>query len=89
MEARITFRGEIFINGDNEQEIINKYEGMGLFSVEALDNISEMRCDLRIASPKIHYAIYDLMEEYWKDNELEGEWYEYVDNETDSIFFEL
>ena len=55
----------------------------------ALDNISEMRCDLRIASPKIHYAIYDLMEEYWKDNELEGEWYEDVSNETDSIFFEL
>lgn len=55
----------------------------------ALDNISEMRCDLRIASPKIHYAIYDLMEEYWKDNDLKGEWYEYFDNGTDSVFFEL
>ena len=42
MEARITFRGEIFINGDNEQEIINKYEGMGLFSVEALDNFADV-----------------------------------------------
>ena len=54
-----------------------------------LDNIDKCRCPLSMAYPNIHYEISELMEEFWEDNELEGEWYEFVDDDTDSIFIEL
>lgn len=36
MEVRITFRSEVFIKGDNLDEIKEKWEDMPLFSADAL-----------------------------------------------------
>ena len=37
MEARITFRSEIYISGDSISEIREKWEAMPIFCVDALD----------------------------------------------------
>lgn len=37
MEARITFRAEVFIKGKNLDEIEQKWEDMPLFSADALE----------------------------------------------------
>lgn len=35
MEVRITFRSEVYIEGDNLEEIRNKWEDLNLYSQEA------------------------------------------------------
>lgn len=42
MEARITFRSEIYISGDSISEIREKWEEMPIFCVEALDNSAQV-----------------------------------------------
>ena len=38
MEVRITFRSEVYIEGDTLQDIKEKWESMPLFSEDALNN---------------------------------------------------
>lgn len=37
MKVRITFRSELFIDGEDLSEVVRKYETMPLFSGEALE----------------------------------------------------
>ena len=40
MEVRITFRSEVYIEGDNLEEIRNKWEDLNLYSQEAKEKAS-------------------------------------------------
>lgn len=37
MKVRITFRSELFIEGEDLSEVVSKFESMPLFSAEALE----------------------------------------------------
>lgn len=54
----------------------------------ALTNMDLRRCPLRIAYAKIHFEIYGLMDCFWQENDLQGEWYELFDD-TDDVFINL
>ena len=41
MTQRITFRSEIYISGNDMDEIMSKFENMNLFSDEAIANNAE------------------------------------------------
>lgn len=42
MEARITFRCQLYIKGQTTKEIIEKFENMPLFSAEALEHFADL-----------------------------------------------
>lgn len=46
MEVRITFRSEVFIEGDNMKEIREKFEELPLYSADALENASADFCEV-------------------------------------------
>lgn len=41
MKVRITFRSEVILEGDTLGEVSSKWEGLPIFSTEALDNGAE------------------------------------------------
>lgn len=54
----------------------------------ALERIDHFRCGIAQAYPSIADSIYDLMEEYGEENDLqEGWWYDLADE--DDIFYRL
>lgn len=62
MEARITFRSEVFIKGNNLDEIRDKWEELPLFSAEALE---EAHADyIELISVEDSKTYKDLMSEF-------------------------
>lgn len=67
MEARITFRSEVYIKGDTLEEIKNKWFNLPLYSGEALEEAYAEYVDLvSIENADTHE---DLMSKWKKDVE--------------------
>ena len=61
MEVRITFRSEIFIDGKDMKEIVEKWEDMELFSKEANEAYAS---EIEVVSVENAETYDDLMDEF-------------------------
>lgn len=61
MEVRITFRSEIFLEGKDMKEIVEKWEDMELFSKEANEAYA---CEVEVVSVEDAETYDDLMDEF-------------------------
>lgn len=63
MELRITFRSEVYIKGDNLEEIREKWDGLPLFSPEAKDCEAEY---VELVSVEDSVTYEDKISEFYK-----------------------
>lgn len=76
MKVRITFRSELFVQGEDLAEVVSKFESMPLFSADALEEGSAEYIEL--VSMDDEETGDDLMHQYNKITEKRRNEYEQV-----------